>query len=89
MRFARISGITFPSGQGTDYVYSALRAFYDTFKEDNVMKKVLCVFVTVIMLLSCMTACNFHSTVNDGFGNTQAKSLPKVEEMLAFLLIKC
>ena len=49
------------------------------------MKKVLCVFVTVIMLLSCMTACNFHSTVNDGFGNTQAKSLPKVEEMLAFL----
>lgn len=49
------------------------------------MKKVLCVFVTVIMLLSCMTACNFHSNFNDGIGNTKFDALPQIEKMLAAL----
>ena len=49
------------------------------------MKKLLCVCVCVIMLLSCLTACNFHSNLNDSTGITKFDAHPQIEKMLAAL----
>ena len=49
------------------------------------MKKVLCAWIGVVLLLSSLTGCNFHTTSNDSTGKTAADSLPQVEKMLSIL----
>ena len=49
------------------------------------MKRLLCVLVSVVLMLACFTACNFHTTTNDSTGKTAADSLPQVEKLLSVL----
>ena len=48
------------------------------------MKKTISITLLVLVLLSCLTGCNFNQTITGGLANN-AESTPKVEKMMVAL----
>lgn len=49
------------------------------------MKRIICLFLAVLMAGCVLTACNFNTHYTDSTGQSQMQAKPKVEEMLAAL----